>query len=651
MKKIRFPVLIIIVLLFFTAEKSAQMLKPGEIVYGRTQSETNGACATAAIWAVGQDGSNDRFVTFGRHPRISPDGRKILFKRWNGVTCTSGFEGFFGWFVRDLATGVETQIGGQSASSLGAFFSPETNRAGLQIVADAAGQMCNLNISGGAAVCYGAQIPMQGFGHPSVRGGDFVIVAHNYDDFPADVGGLYTLNYNRTNLQKVPNTTFIDLAPSWSNDGQWISYALYVNPCCRTAPYFFLNLFKIKPDGTSKTQLTNVAVPPGEGFSYSLVWSLDNSTIYNAAKLNGVTGVYKIDAGGGGVLGRIPLTPGQPIEWVGGIVPPFEEKEIAAWGGGEATGATYTLVNTVGQAFAGQISSAGNYNLQSGFWTFDNNRRAPFDFDGDNKTDISIFRPSNGEWWYLRSSDGGNRAAQFGASSDKLVPGDFTGDGKTDIAFWRPSNGSWFILRSEDDSFFSFPFGTTGDVPAPADYDGDGKTDAAVFRPSSGTWYILNSGGSGTSIVNFGVSTDKPVTADYDGDGKTDIGIFRSSDGSWWYLRSSDGQFRVFRFGIGTDKPVQGDFTGDGKADIAVWRPSSGVWYIQRSEDNSFYSLPFGANGDVPAPGDYDGDGQFDTAVFRPTTGNWFVQRSTAGALITTFGTTGDRPIPNAFVP
>jgi hypothetical protein len=61
--------------------------------------------------------------------------------------------------------------------------------------------------------------------------------------------------------------------------------------------------------------------------------------------------------------------------------------------------------------------------------------------------------------------------------------------------------------------------------------------------------------------------------------------------------------------------------------------------------------VPFGTNGDIPAPGDYDGDGKFDTAVFRPSTANWFVQRSTAGILIMSFGTNGDRPIPNAFVP
>jgi uncharacterized delta-60 repeat protein len=299
----------------------------------------------------------------------------------------------------------------------------------------------------------------------------------------------------------------------------------------------------------------------------------------------------------------------------------------------------------------GRIYAAGFSRFEAAFAIFQVNGSRETDFDGDKKTDISIFRPAVGEWWYLRSSDGDNRAARFGLGTDKITPGDFTGDGKADIAFWRPSDGFWFILRSEDSSFFSFPFGASGDVPAPADYDGDGKTDATVFRPSSGTWFILNSGGSGTSIVNFGTAEDKPVAADFDGDGKADIAIFRPSDGSWWYLRSSDEQFRVFRFGISTDKPVQGDYTGDGKADIAVFRPSTGEWFVQRSEDNTYFSFPFGTNGDIPVAGDYDGDGKFDAAVFRPSNSTWYVNRTTAGILIVTFGITGDLPVPGAFVP
>jgi hypothetical protein len=275
-------------------------------------------------------------------------------------------------------------------------------------------------------------------------------------------------------------------------------------------------------------------------------------------------------------------------------------------------------------------------------------RATSFDFDGDNRTDPSIFRPGPGEWWYYKSSDGGNNAFQFGASSDILTPGDYTGDGKTDIAFFRPSTGFWFVLRSEDFSFYSFPFGLAGDIPAPGDFDGDGKDDPAVFRASMGTWYILNSGG-GTTIQGFGAPGDLPVTSDYDGDNKDDIAIYRPSLGQWWVNRSNEGLL-VFTFGTGSDRTVQSDYTGDGRTDVAFFRPSTNEWFVLRSEDFSFYSFPFGASGDVPAPGDYDGDGMADAAIFRPSTNTWFLQQSTNGFSAITFGAPGDLAVPHAYV-
>jgi uncharacterized delta-60 repeat protein len=277
---------------------------------------------------------------------------------------------------------------------------------------------------------------------------------------------------------------------------------------------------------------------------------------------------------------------------------------------------------------------------------------APFDFDGDGKTDIGIFRPAGGasEWWVNRSSTGQTIPLQFGGSTDRIAPADFTGDGRTDIAFFRPASGEWFVLRSENFTFYSLPFGTNGDIAAPADYDGDGKADYTVFRPSSGTWFISQSGGAPTQIFQFGVNGDQPVVSDYDGDGKADVGIFRPSQGEWWIQRSTAGLLSM-QFGSGTDKPVPGDYTGDGKSDVAFWRPSTGEWYIFRSESPSYYSFPFGTNGDTPAPGDFDGDGKFDPTVFRPSSATWFIGRTTAGTQIVQFGAAGDRPIPNAFIP
>lgn len=280
-------------------------------------------------------------------------------------------------------------------------------------------------------------------------------------------------------------------------------------------------------------------------------------------------------------------------------------------------------------------------------------RNTPFDFDGDGKTDLSIFRPAPGEWWYSQSADGGSRAFQFGAFADRVVPADFTGDGKTDAAFFRPATGEWFVLRSEDSTFYSFPFGANGDIPIAGDFDADGKADAGVFRATGSTWYVAKSSG-GILIRQFGADGDRPVAADYDGDGKTDIAIFRPngvSGAEWWVQRSSDETAFAVQFGAPNDKAVPADFTGDGKADIAFFRPADGNWFILRSEDFSFYAFPFGTGGDLPVAGDYDGDGKTDPAVFRPTGSNWYVNRSTSGILIRQFGISGDQPLPNAFVP
>ncbi|HMT08775.1 MAG TPA: VCBS repeat-containing protein [Pyrinomonadaceae bacterium] len=279
-------------------------------------------------------------------------------------------------------------------------------------------------------------------------------------------------------------------------------------------------------------------------------------------------------------------------------------------------------------------------------------RRPFFDFDGDSKTDIGIYRPnssSGSEWWLQRSSNGSSFAVQFGAATDRVAAADYTGDGKTDVAFWRPSNGFWYVLRSEDQTFYAFPFGANGDVPVPADYDADGKADVGVFRPTDSTWYIQRSSDNGTTIQQFGIAGDVPVNADYDGDGKADIAIYRPSLGQWWLSRSTAGNI-AYTFGSSTDKTVVGDYTGDGKADVAFWRPSTGEWFILRSEDSSFFGFPFGTTGDTPVPGDYDGDGRNDAGVFRSSNSTWYINRTTAGTLIQQFGTTGDVPLPNAYV-
>ncbi len=274
------------------------------------------------------------------------------------------------------------------------------------------------------------------------------------------------------------------------------------------------------------------------------------------------------------------------------------------------------------------------------------------DFDGDGKTDYSVFTPATGIWQVEQSSDNSQSQTGFGLSGDKIVTGDYDGDGKADMAIFRPSTGTWWIRRSSDpNNFMAVQFGLSTDIPVAADYDADGRTDIAVFRPSNGVWYIQQST-LGLRIVQWGTNGDKPVTGDFEGDGKADLTVYRPGTGVWYVMKSSSSQWYAIQFGVSTDKPLSADFDGDGRNDIAVYRPSTGVWYIIKSGDNSILALQFGVAEDMPIPSDFDGDGEADIAVFRPSSNVWYRLDSSNGAVnIRAFGGGGDIPSPTSVQP
>ncbi len=296
----------------------------------------------------------------------------------------------------------------------------------------------------------------------------------------------------------------------------------------------------------------------------------------------------------------------------------------------------------------------------------------PLDYDGDGRTDATVVRNTGGGasgqiTWFSRNSSNGNLVSTaFGLASDFFVDGDFDGDGKSDITVWRSgTQGYFYILQSQTNTLRIDTFGQTGDDPSVVgDYTGDGKADPAIYRSgatagSQSIWaYRASSGPNAGNIVigQFGQNGDFAAPGDYDGDGKYDFAVQRGVNGSGiFYINQSTAGFTAVQWGISTDVVVPGYYDNDCKTDIAVMRSSNGsrFWYIRNSTNGALQAYQFGTSStDFSTQGDYDGDGATDIAVWRPNAASggtaFYWRRSIDGALgVQQWGSSADYPVAN----
>ncbi len=272
------------------------------------------------------------------------------------------------------------------------------------------------------------------------------------------------------------------------------------------------------------------------------------------------------------------------------------------------------------------------------------------DFDGDGRSDVSVFRPSD-RIWYLNRSTAGFGAANWGLSTDVPLTDDFDGDGKADITVFRAtadgSQPDYYILNSATLTVTYALWGTIGDIPLSEDFDGDNRADVCVYRPTTGQFFVRRST-DGAILTTTPVVGGVPLAGDFDGDSRGDFATYTA--GTWRILRSETGYtpgFLIY-WGIAGDKVVHSDYDGDGKDDLAVYRPSDGTWYITASAGGTRF-VNFGISTDIPVPADYDGDSRSDIAIYRD--GFWWINGSTSGIFVTNFGLTGDKPLPATYIP
>jgi hypothetical protein len=298
-------------------------------------------------------------------------------------------------------------------------------------------------------------------------------------------------------------------------------------------------------------------------------------------------------------------------------------------------------------------------------------RRVNSDFNGDGRSDPGIFSPSvipDALWYSTPSGGGAAFQIYFGTSGDIPVPADYDGDNRADAVIWRPSTGLWYGPRTGAATIVTqLLLGQNGDMPVPCDYDGDGAVDPAIYRPSTGLWFGTRANG-GTVVLNtnLGLAAGQiAAPADYNGDGRCDPAIMVPAVGpgatNLWYSVPSGGgaAFQIY-FGAAGDVPAPGDYDGDGFADAVIFRPSTGLWYGPRTGAAQIVTqIVLGQNGDIPVPGDYDGNGAMDPAIYRPSTGLFFGTNAAGNVLVlnTNLGLaagdipTGQRPHYQAVYP
>jgi hypothetical protein len=259
------------------------------VLYSRYDGD--GDHSQDTIWLIDETGDTE--VMEGMYPRLSPDGRYIVYKKGHSQHAQADI------YVRDLQTSLDTKVFTNTNFVVSYWWTDDSS----QIVFDFD---CDIYVMDRD----GSNMQPLSTGWP--------VSYHCYNDAPAlnpvdgriawenEYYGIGVANADGSSPGWIPNTQPYDYTAIWSPDGQWIAF-------WRNG-----NVFKIHPDGTGLTQLTFRVV----NYSYDYMndtgaWMANGEWLVAPAKINGVDGLYATRTDGGGGFVPVSIRGLACNDWVG----------------------------------------------------------------------------------------------------------------------------------------------------------------------------------------------------------------------------------------------------------------------------------------------------------------------------------------------
>jgi hypothetical protein len=233
-----------------------------------------------------------------------------------------------------------------------------------------------------------------------------------------------------------------------------------------------------------------------------------------------------------------------------------------------------------------------------------------FDYNRDGRQDLFLYRPGAGAATIARSNGGGTFTATYSVAdngpappngiagydllspNDRVLAFDYNGDRRDDLFLYRPGQGAATVARAKNDGTFTAvytaggngaasPTGIAGyDLLSPNDqvlvfdYDRNDRHDLFLYRPGSGAAAVVRSGPNNTFTAVYSVPDNGPAEPN----GIADFDLLSAAD-------------RVLVF----------DYDGDRRDDLFLYRPGQGAACVARSNGNGTFDSIFTVPDNGPA--------------------------------------------------